>query len=151
MDHLKSGLQRTFSGTTIMPWPIHLDRTVIIRKRIQSSKAEVLKIISDGEAYLSLQPFAKEISQNPSNPHEYRVTERVPAPFRLWTIQNSFSITFIPAEDDEGQGMNMTGVFDIGFFCPKFKSSVRVRETEEPGTVEIVEKSEMQVSYADFS
>jgi hypothetical protein len=134
-----------------MLWPIHLDRTVIIRKRIQSSKAEILKILSDGEAYLSLQPFVKEISRNPSNPREIRVTEQVPAPFRLWTIQNTFSITFAPAEDDDGQGMDMTGIFDQSFFCPQFKSSVRVKETEELGIVEIVEKSEMQVSYGDFS
>lgn len=129
-----------------MTWPIHLDRTVLIRRRIQSSKAEVLKILSDGESYLSLQPYVKEMSRNTSNPQEFRVTEQVPAPLGLWTHQNSFSITFVPAEDDEGQGMNMTGVFDMSFFCPKFKSSVRVKETEEPGTVEIVEKTEMQVS-----
>ncbi|XP_006462436.1 hypothetical protein AGABI2DRAFT_119293 [Agaricus bisporus var. bisporus H97] len=127
-----------------MTWPIHLNRSVLIRKRIQSSKAEVLKILSDGESYLSLQPYVKEMSRNTSNPQEFRVTEQVPAPLGLWTHQNSFSITFVPAEDDEGQGMNMTGVFDMSFFCPKFKSSVRVKETEEPGTVEIVEKTEMQ-------
>lgn len=128
-----------------MPWPIHVNRTVVIRKRIRASKSEVSKIVSDGESYLRLQPFVNEIAQDTSNPRQYRITERVPAPFGLWMFQNSFSVTFDPVEDQNGQGINMSANLDRSSLCPELKSMIRVKETEEPGVVEVVEIMELQV------
>ncbi|KAF5360456.1 hypothetical protein D9756_004952 [Leucocoprinus leucothites] len=129
-----------------MLWPLYVDRTVIIRKRLHASLAAVSEITSDGESYMRLQPFVAKVEQDASNPRLCRITERVPAPLGYWEMNNSFQALFgPPVEDEDGKGMNMTAQFDLRFVAPKFESSIRVRETEEVGVVEVVEVIKVQV------
>jgi hypothetical protein len=128
-----------------MCWPLYVDRTIVIRKRIRSSLNSVSEIVLDGESYLRLQPFVTKITQDGSNPRLYRVTERVPAPFGLWKMNNSFQVTFSPMEDQEGRGFDYSGQFDLSFLAPKFESSVRARDTGEAGVIEVIEVMKARV------
>ncbi|KXN82829.1 hypothetical protein AN958_02103 [Leucoagaricus sp. SymC.cos] len=120
-------------------WPVHIHYSIIIRKKILASITVVSAITSDGESYLGLQPFVAKIVKDDSEARLYRVTERVPAPFDLWKMNNSFEVRITPIEDQDGRGMDMSGKFDMSFFAPKFESKVRVKETGEPGVVEVTE------------
>ncbi|KAJ3560815.1 hypothetical protein NP233_g10586 [Leucocoprinus birnbaumii] len=134
------------STKSTMLWPLYIDRTIVIRRRIRASLAAVAEFTSDGEKYMRLQPFVMKMQEDTSNPCLYRVLERVPAPFGLWEMDNSFELVFSqPVEDEGGRGIDMSGQMDAKIVAPKVKSTVRVRETEEPGVVEVVEILSIQV------
>ncbi|KXN89971.1 hypothetical protein AN958_04976 [Leucoagaricus sp. SymC.cos] len=126
-------------------WPLFLDRSVTLHRRVRGSVFEVRGIFSDVESFVRLNPFAIRVEQDPENEQHYRITDRLPRLNRLWEYENTMEATFKPKEDEGGQGMDVTVTLPQRLVFPKLESHYRVKDANEAGVVEVSEVVELRV------
>jgi hypothetical protein len=129
------------------PWPLFLDRTVTLHQRMRGTVSQVADIIHDVHAWARLHPFIIKVEQDPNNPQRYEITDRLPGPLHLWEYENSIHVVYTPKEDERGQGVNASVTLPQSTVFPKLEHQIRVKDTEEPGIVEVSEVVEMKVGY----
>lgn len=129
-------------------WPFYLNRTVIIRKRIRGSVADVCEVVQNVESWCRLHPLITKVEQDPANPQRYKITDRLHGPAHLWEYDSSYHAVFVPKEDEDGRGVNVSVQLPQRFLFPKLENKLRVKDTEESGVVEVLETVELRVSCA---
>jgi len=125
-------------------WPFFLERTILTRKRIRGSIADVCETVQNAESWCSLHPLVTKIEQDPANPRRYKITDRLHGPMHLWEYDNSFHAVFEPKNDERDRGVNVSVQLTQSFLFPKLENKLRVMDTEEPGVVEVLETVELR-------
>ncbi|KAJ3568071.1 hypothetical protein NP233_g5959 [Leucocoprinus birnbaumii] len=125
-------------------WPFYLERSVSASKRIRASVSQAHESLLNVDAFVKLSPYVTRIDQDPSNPQLYKVTERLPGFANLWEYDNIFDVLFSPTDDERGRGVDVEVRVPQTFVLPKIGTKYRVRETDEPGVVEITEVVELR-------
>jgi hypothetical protein len=103
-------------------------------------------MLLDIDSFVRLNPYVIKVEQDPANPQKYKITDRLPGLGHLWEYENSIHAVFTPKDDERGQGMDTTVSLPQTVLFPKLQNQYRVKETDEPGVVEVTEVVKLQVS-----